>query len=136
MSGQFEVIDAFVDGERVDPTALTNALADDDGRAYFVDAWLLRDAMQDDGGVEAAVAPASRRSPARTWIVAVAASIVCLIGGYLAGMRVAHITAPGVDTASIARTPAPAPATSFPIPPATRAIPVEFSADGAARGGD
>src|SRR5262245_65328547 len=42
MSDRFENIDALVDGEPVDRTAIEEALSDRAGRDYLVDAWVLR----------------------------------------------------------------------------------------------
>jgi hypothetical protein len=93
MSPALDVIDAFVDGERVDPAALKRALAEPAGRDYFVDAWLLRSGLQDELGVdEAAPEPvasiaADRRASrsARSWGLVLAASIACLAIGFGAG---------------------------------------------------
>jgi hypothetical protein len=48
VSSELEIIDAFIDGQRVDGAAIKRALADPEGRAYLVDAWLLREG--DSGG--------------------------------------------------------------------------------------
>lgn len=137
MDDRFEVIDAFVDGERVDVPALKRALSETDGLDYFVDAWLLREGVQDEMALESIPHAGVRRWPERGWLLAVAASVVCLIGGYLAGSRsgdprdVAGSNAPPAAEASVPQTP------SFPVPSPTRAIPVEFSADSSgASGGD
>jgi hypothetical protein len=137
MTNRLEVIDAFVDGERVDPAALKQALAEADGRDYFVDAWLLREGVHDDLRADAAApAPPQRRPSPRLWLLAVAASIVCLVAGFLAGQRIAtRATAAIAGDARAAATP-PAAAASFPIPAPTRAITVEFSPDEASRGGN
>lgn len=84
----FEVIAAFVDGERVDPARLKSALATPDGRDYLADMVALREVVAHDL-VPAAHAPA--RST-RRWIVATAAAVVLsLAGGYSLG----HRSAPG-----------------------------------------
>ena len=94
MGPVLDVIDAFVDGERVDPAALKRALAEPAGRDYFVDAWLLRGGVQDELGVEeAGPAPAASNAadrrpaprPARSWGLVLAASIACLAMGFGAG---------------------------------------------------
>jgi len=154
MDDRFEVIDAFVDGERVDAAALKRALAEADGRDYFVDTWLLREGVQDELAVEpvpqgdvpaleasapptraAVTAPSNRRG---TWRAAVAASLVGLIGGGLGGYLIAErslasrVSAPTVADAPSAPS---APTASFPAPTPTRAIPIEFSTHNAASGG-
>ena len=135
-----EVIDAFVDGHRVNAPELKRALAEEEGRNYFVDAWLLRESLQDEMAAE--TIPHARTDAASgRWILPVAVSLISLIGGSYAGYRLAQMadsTAPPIVSPA---TPAPAgPATqtpSFPVPAPTRAIPIEFSADTTgATGGD
>ena len=64
-----EVIDAFVDGERVDATRFKAALADAEGRDYLVDAWMLREAARShDRGCSWPRWPA-RSSPGLRWDV-------------------------------------------------------------------
>ena len=60
MSEQFHILDAFVDGEAVDPSALRQALADEAGRDYLIDAWLLRDLVQEEIAGDELTAPAAR----------------------------------------------------------------------------
>jgi hypothetical protein len=137
MDDRFELIDAFVDGERVDAAALKRLLAEDEGRDYFVDAWLLREGVHDELALEPV--PSLPARAGRRWpMLAVAASIVSLIVGGLAGYRVG-VGRPDADPATVASAPPPATApasASFPAPPATRAIPVEFTAGSGAPGGD
>jgi len=81
-----EVIAAFLDMERVDPAALKDALASEQGRQYLVDLVALREITADR-------APALPTVPARVaprvrWIrrlTAAAAVTVCAVGGYVAG---------------------------------------------------
>lgn len=144
MDERFEIIDAFVDGERVDPAALKLALAESDGRDYLVDAWLIRETVQEEIAAEAVTpaapvsAPAARRVP---WLIAVAAAIVCLIGGYLMGARLEREASPaGAPATNIATAPASTPSvvevtprpevlTSFPVPQPTRVIRLEMGAN-------
>ena len=135
MDDRFELIDAFVDGERVDAVALKRVLAEDAGRDYFVDAWLLREGVLDELALEPV--PAMRAIPNRRWpMLAIAASLACLMVGGLAGYRVGTVRG-GTSPATVASAPAsPSSTTSFPAPPATRAIPVEFSAGSGSPGGD
>jgi hypothetical protein len=133
MDDRFEIIDAFVDGERVDGAALKAVLAQPAGRDYFVDAWLLREGVLDDLALEPV--PHMRPRADRRWpMLAIAASLAGMVGGF-AGYRLGvprSGPAPAVVTA-----PAPAPAsTSFPAPEPTREIPVEFNSVSGARGGN
>ena len=128
MNSDIEIIDAFVDGERVDGAAIKRALADVEGRAYFVDAWLLREAMQEDGARTSYVgtrAAARSARPAQRWLVA-AAITGSLIGGYATGrftVREGQLPATAPTTTVVAQ-PSPA----FPVPAATRIIQLEFHA--------
>ena len=139
MSANLEVIDAFVDGERVDPAVLKEALSEAAGRDYFVDLWALRDAMQQDRDVSADPrVPAFASWPtSRRWLVA-AALIVCVAGGYAAGTR-STFSAPDAP-APIAAAPPVGAATPvrgvFPAPQPTRVIQLEFHPDSARSGGN
>jgi hypothetical protein len=141
MDARFEIIDAFVDGERVDAAALKRALSEDEGRDYLVDAWLLREGVQDAMVSDAAVLAASTRSQGRrSWVVAAAAAVLCLVAGYVVGYRTAGQAGPvassNKDAAPVAAGARQTPA-SFPVPVPTRVIQIEFGADPAAgRGGD
>jgi hypothetical protein len=128
-----QVIDAFIDGERIDANALKAALAEPAGRDYFVDVWLMRDAVQYESAgappvaVAAAAAPAAmpRREP-RRWLVA-AAIAGALLGGYAIGYRTTgSATPPSSPAQSPAVTVSVPPASAFPVPPATRVIQLEF----------
>jgi hypothetical protein len=141
MSSNLEVIDAFVDGERVDPVVLKDALSEAAGRDYFVDLWALRDAMQQDRDVSADPrAPAfASGSKSRRWLVA-AALVACVAGGYAAGTRSA-VPAPvaSVPIASASAPPiagAPPVRGVFPAPQPTRVIQLEFHPDAARSGGN
>jgi hypothetical protein len=135
MDDRFAVIDAFVDGERVDTADLKQALADEGGRDYFVDVWLLREGVQDELVREPVPNIPLRRHAERRWpLLALAASIVCLVGGGVAGYRLADRGRTADAAPPTVQTPA---MTSFPAPAPTLSIPVEFTADGrASRGGD
>lgn len=126
MNSELEIIDAFVDGQRVDADAIKRALADPEGRAYMVDAWLLREAVQEDEtrASHAATLPVVRSAkPAQRWLVA-AAVTASLLGGYatgrMTGRQAPFIVAPPVTTAVAQPNPA------FPVPAATRVIQLEF----------
>ena len=135
MEDRFELIDAFVDGERVDAAALKRVLAEDVGRDYFVDAWLLREGVLDELALEPL--PQMRGVPVRRWpLLAIAASLACLMAGGLAGYRMGAARG-DTSPAAVVSAPSAAPASaSFPAPAPTRAIPVEFSPASGAPGGN
>ena len=131
METSLQVIDSFIDGERVDPDALKAALADSAGRDYFVDVWLLREAVQGETAAEAAPPSAftavvvPRREP-RRWMIA-AAIAGALIGGYAIGYgTTGRVAAPMVAAPAPAITVSAPPATAFPVPAPTRVIQLEF----------
>jgi len=126
-----QVIDAFIDGERVDANALKAALAEPAGRDYFADVWLMREAVQREGAADAAppvaaAVPTPRNEP-RPWLLAAAAAIAgALIGGYAIGYRAGGVTAPAVPVQTPAITVSAPPAAAFPMPAPTRVIQLEF----------
>jgi len=128
----FEIIGAFVDGERVDPEALKTALSTDEGRQYLVDVTLLREMTLADGyisslGAAALTKPALAAPnipPAvayRRWMApfaAAAAVILALTGGYVAGRHSAPSTSRGRELASAGENqPAPAPTSIIRLKP-------------------
>ena len=127
MDGRFDIIDAFVDGEPVDPAALKHALAEADGRDYLVDAWLLRNVVQDEMAQETSAPRAVRPAARRPWLIAAAVAGVCLVGGYVAGTR---FPGPAGSPPPAAVAPqnevAAPPAASFPVPTPTRVIRLEL----------
>ena len=135
MNSELEIIDAFVDGQRVDADAIKRALADPEGRAYMIDAWLLREAVQENetGASHALSAPAPRSvKSAPRWLVA-AAITGSLLGAYTTG----RITAPQPPVAVVppTATAVAQPSPAFPVPAATRVIQLEFHAS-TTTGGD
>jgi len=134
-----EIIDAFVDGERVDATQFKAALAASEGRDYFVDAWMLREAARSDAATGmgfAAPLPAPRRAPSRPWVL-VAAVASAIIAGFAVGRgtypdATSASAKPPLPTVVVVATPAVA---AFPVPAATRVIQLEFRSDGSS-GGD
>jgi hypothetical protein len=124
MNDPFEVIAAFVDGERVDPQALKTALALTDGRDYLVNMIALREVVTND---TAAVATVTAR-PARRWLVAAAAAIVfSLGGGYALGHRL------GVAKGVVVEREATA--VEIAAPPPTRVIDVASGSSYISQGG-
>ena len=91
----YEVIGAFVDRERVDPEALTAALATDDGRQYLLDLVSLREMIADEVPQTGLV---RRDRSAARWLSMAAAIVVTLGAGYVMGQRhgaeVAVVTMP------------------------------------------
>ena len=85
MNPNHEVISDFLDGEAFEPHALGEALADPAGRDLLIDFVVLRYAAQADDPVPVA-APAERRPPSRL-LLAAAAVLVALAGGYQLGHR-------------------------------------------------
>jgi hypothetical protein len=87
MSDRHEVISAFLDDEPFDANALAQALSEPSGRELLIDLLALRHLVRTEGK-EAAVltAPTSWPSSLRA-LVAVAAVLVALVGGYLVGQR-------------------------------------------------
>lgn len=87
MSDSHDVISAFLDDEPFDANALAQALSEPTGRELLIDLLALRHLVRTEGNEAAALtAPASWRSSLRA-LVAVAALVVALVGGYLAGER-------------------------------------------------
>lgn len=137
MKSDLEIIDAFIDGERVDAGALKNALADPDGRAYLIDAWLLREAVREREGEAPStipVIPATPSSrPGRRWLVA-AAIAGSLVGGYALGnLTVTRPPSPVASTPMV--TAGTQPQQAYPVPAATRIIQLEFHNPPSTNGG-
>ena len=91
-----DTIDAFVDGENVDTASLDTALAVPEGRAYLIDALLLRGLMQD-----APAEASSVKHPASWSMLGLARAAVIALAfaglGYFAGARTespAHVELP------------------------------------------
>jgi hypothetical protein len=122
------VIAAFADGERVPPDALNAALADESGRAYFIDLLVLRGLVHA-AGPELDLNVMTTRPRRRTgaWIGIAAALVASVLGGYAAGRR----TAPVIPIPSVAAVvePASAPARPATAPLPTRVIRLEPGVD-------
>jgi hypothetical protein len=139
MDSRFEIIDAFVDGERVDAAALKLSLSEPAGRDYLVDVWLLREGVQEQMAAEPAAPSAMPRTPrARAWLMA-AALVISVAGGYVVGYRVSGSLAqskPAAPAPNVTVTPTPTQAPgSFPAPVPTRVIQVQFGTDAPTSGG-
>jgi hypothetical protein len=109
------VVEAFLDGEVVDPSALRTALADSAARDHFIELLMIRRATRatDYLAMCAPAASAGRPRVAR-WLAAVAAAALVSVSlGYAAGQRV--VVATSVEAAvMVDAVPA--------APPATRTI--------------
>ncbi len=97
MNPNHEVISDFLDGEAFEPRALGEALADPDGRDLLIDFVVLRYAAQADDAIRVAESPARR--PSNRFLLAAAAVLVALVGGYQFGQRqVEHDSTPPAVT--------------------------------------
>jgi hypothetical protein len=117
-------IDAFADGESVDPGQLKEALATTEGREYFVDVLVLRGFVVGDGSSRSALPspPVERAMSRGRWLSAVAAiAVVSVLGGYVAGQQ--SVPSP-LASDSTARARA-----TLSAPEPTRVIKLEDSAD-------
>lgn len=91
MSETHEVISAFLDDEPFSPTDLADALSDPAGRALLVDLIALRHLTQSEGTT--AIPVARTRAASLRTVLAVAAVLVALVGGYCAGIRQTGVAA-------------------------------------------
>lgn len=85
MNHTHEVISAFLDDEPFDARALADALSDPEGRAQLIDLLALRHVMQP--GREAMAVERPRRNSGLRALLAAAAMVVALVGGYALGQR-------------------------------------------------
>jgi hypothetical protein len=111
-----EVVDMFLDGERVDPDELKNALAQDEGRQYLVDVLRLREATPSRSHV--LETPPARKVVVGSRAALAAAILVSLVAGYVAG---AHDPVQAPAPAAAAIEPA-APAPVIPAAPAPTTV--------------
>jgi len=114
MTDHRDVVEAFLDQEPVEAPALERALADADGREYFMDLLVLR-GLIGHSSMRAAVtntpARPERRNQRRAFWLAAAAALVAVgtTGGYVAG-RVINRPSPTSRVEQAATAPAaPAP---------------------------
>jgi len=139
MDGRFEILDAFVDGERVDPVELKRALSEPEGRDYFIDAWLLRDNVQEEIATDTVAPPIRQMHPARrSWTLAAAVAALALVAGYTFGLKYGA-SRPAPAPVTVAPTPVnvgPQTPRSFPVPAPTRVIRLELADWKEASGGN
>jgi hypothetical protein len=82
-----EVISAFLDDEPFEPQALADALADPAGRELLIDIVLLRHVAQSEESANVGTPTPAPRSSRPLYLVAAAAAVVALLGGYQLGQR-------------------------------------------------
>jgi hypothetical protein len=88
MMASHEVISAFLDDEPFDPRALSEALADPEGRALLIDLVALRRLTQPEDAVPVPARPRGRRGRRPFRLVAAAAVLtLAVVGGYQWGER-------------------------------------------------
>jgi hypothetical protein len=111
-AGACMVVEAFLDGERVDPEALKRALAEPDARDHLVDVLALRETVWSMTPSTWAPVARSGRSRAR-WLAAAAAVVLSLTAGYLAGQQQVPSAPPSPSVEAVIHVPdsvvAPAP---------------------------
>ena len=87
MNDRYEVISAYVDDEPFDANALAQALSKPDGRELLLDLLALRHLVRTEGKEVAAPSDRKLWRPSVRAVVAAAAVVVALVGGYLFGAR-------------------------------------------------
>jgi hypothetical protein len=139
-----DVIQAFVDGEPVDPVELERALADPDGRAYLIDLVVLRKLVKRSpiaaSMAAAPVAGASvARAPRRTagWLAAAAVVVAATAAGYFVGERSSDPREPAPHNATAPPATGDAASVDPAAPPPTPTVVIRFQpgVDWTERGG-
>lgn len=106
---ELDVIEAFVDGAAVDPSALRSALASAEARDHLVDVLVLRGLVSEQTPARRRIVHARSRPGLGRW--APAAAVIALVGGitgYVAGVRSsAPPTASSSAVTSVTVPPAP-----------------------------
>jgi hypothetical protein len=87
MNTNHEVISAFLDEEPFEPQALAEALADPAGRELLIDFVLLRHVAESEESTNVVTPSPAVRSKRPVYLVAAAAVMVALLGGYQLGQR-------------------------------------------------
>ena len=87
---QLEVISAFIDNEPFEPTHLADALAAPEGRTMLLDLIALRHLAEPN---ESPIIMSPRRRGTRRWpmLIAAAAVVTALVGGYQWGERASTV---------------------------------------------
>ena len=92
MSDAHEVISSFLDDEPFNPDRLAEALGEPAGRDLLIDLIALRHLTLDEGNDAPALTDRQPRRSSWPALAAVAAVLVALVGGYLAGQRRSEVT--------------------------------------------
>ena len=82
-----EVISAFLDDEPFEPQALAEVLADPACRELLIDFVLLRHVAQSEESASVVTPTPALQSKKPLYLVAAAAAVVALLGGYQLGQR-------------------------------------------------
>jgi hypothetical protein len=133
------VIEAFADGESVDPEALDDALAEREGRAHLIDLLVLRGFVNGRGlppPARTATPIVHARGAARPlrWLsIAALVAIAASVGGYAIGERTASVRQRNDLAATNVTNAASAPMAPAPTP--TRVIRFEPGVDWTEHGG-
>ena len=107
----YAVVEAFLDGEAVDPGALRLALEQREVRDHLVDLLVLRQGVKDMvPGAWIGSARPSKRASRMAWLAAAAAVLMSLTAGYYTGQRtVSAAGSSGVGTMVVAESTPAAP---------------------------
>jgi hypothetical protein len=100
MNTNHEVISAFLDDEPFEPQALAEALADPAGRELLIDFVLLRHVAQSEESSSVVTPTPALRSKRPLYLVAAAAVVVALLGGYQLGHWQSRDDSPGPPVAT------------------------------------
>ena len=97
------VVEAFLDGEVVDPSLLRDALADQAARDHFIDLLVIRQALNriDSKTIASAHRPQGADGRGRRLAAVAAAAIVSVSVGYFAGQRVMASATPPATVEAI-----------------------------------
>jgi hypothetical protein len=87
MNDPHEVISAFLDDEPFNPTQLADALSEPAGRDLLIDLMALRHLANTEGKTAPALTDRKPWDSSLRALIAVAAVLVALVGGYLVGDR-------------------------------------------------
>ena len=110
------VVDAFVDGEPIDPQALKEALAREDARDYLVELLAIREAGWATAPHRWSVRDRTRARRGVPWLAAAAGVVLSLTTGYFAGHETAEEPPMGSGVEAVMSPAAPA------LPEPTRVI--------------
>ena len=111
VAAPYAVVEAFLDGESIDPGALRLALEQREVRDHFVDLLVLRQGVRDMvPGAWTGMARPSQRAGRMAWFAAAAAVLMSLTAGYYTGQRtVSAAGSQGIGTMVVAESAPAAP---------------------------